>query len=215
MPICRAFCSGATRGQRLAERAHGRARLVFAPAPAPALPLARATRDGACARGAPQPWTAVSAAENAKPPTWIASSPPSSARLTGPPGRFENSNSHVRLGVRLQYMVEYESSTGRLQLRLPPPVLAELRDAAAYRGVTVSEFVRRAIQIEIRGRSTSSIADQIAERVVREIAPLLEGLHEPNGESAAKPFLKDCYDAELHRPGQKCSACGGSFYPRR
>ena len=106
--------------------------------------------------------------------------------------------------------MEYESSTGRLQLRLPLGTLAELRDAARAAGVTVSEFTRRAIQAEIRGRSTREIARLVAEEVVVALEPKLEGLGQTATEPE-RPFDRGCIDVDLHYVGRRCSSCGGSF----
>jgi predicted DNA-binding protein len=104
----------------------------------------------------------------------------------------------------------------RLQLRLPDETHERLRVAALRDGVTVSEFVRRAVEDRIEGRTAKALGRAVALEAVPEIERVLS---ERAAEAAAaavpfvgpKPFERGCEDADLQRVGEACHACGGSF----
>jgi len=105
-------------------------------------------------------------------------------------------------------------------IRLSADERERWRRLAAERGLNVAGLVKLAIDDLERERSGSALADRVAERVLREVAPLFSAWA-PSMESASfeanrvSVFDRSCLDAELHRRGTVCPSCGGSDYSLR
>jgi len=84
---------------------------------------------------------------------------------------------------------------------------------AYERGMTIVGMLRLAVDEFEHSRSGRVLADTVAERVVAELQPLLDGVAIQSVPITI--FDRSCTDADLHRPGQRCASCGGSAYATR
>jgi hypothetical protein len=103
------------------------------------------------------------------------------------------------------------------------------REAALRDGTTVSEFVRRAVEDRIQGRTTKAIAKAVVTELLPELQSLLQVKSSLPASSlpgatpqmpvtfvpqGPQPFDSHCYSADLHRNGVACNECGGNFVAR-
>jgi len=105
----------------------------------------------------------------------------------------------------------------RLQVRLDEETSRTLEQAARRDGVSISEFVKRAVQDRIQSRSVRDIARLVADEVEIRLGTRFDELAggEPEEPPALTIFDRSCIDADIHRPGQRCASCGGSAYATR
>ena len=96
-------------------------------------------------------------------------------------------------------------------------------EAAARNGVALSEFVHRAVEDRIAGRTTRAIARAVVTELLPELEQLVQGPLSPqSGQASPAAFVPagprvwdpSCYSADLHRFGVVCGECGGSFRAR-
>jgi len=114
----------------------------------------------------------------------------------------------------------------RLEVRLPEETHGRLVEAARRDGVSVSEFVRRAVEDRVEGRSVRAIGEVVLRGLLRELLPqqervIMQALQggmpvaftqvQQASTSLPSAFVRGCLDVDLHRQGQVCSSCGGSF----
>ena len=100
---------------------------------------------------------------------------------------------------------------------MPERQLNRWRAYALRDGVSLSEFVRKAVESQLEGLSPQSIAAAISLDLLPEMERLLVAhavTSEPQIPLVAVPrsFDRGCFDAELHKPGIVCQGCGGSTY---
>lgn len=102
----------------------------------------------------------------------------------------------------------------RVQVRLPEARREAWAQAANQEGLALSEYVRRAVEDQLAGRTPKAIARAVSGLLLPEIEMLLQrnGTQEPP--APARPFDPSCYSADLHRQGVVCNECGGSFVVR-
>jgi hypothetical protein len=134
--------------------------------------------------------------------------------------------------VRWVTRVEYVWRTGwstvdsmpeRLQVRLPQEQLERWEGAARSAGVSLSDYVRAAVEARIDGRGPKAAARAVAIEVLPEIegmferylrggTPVVTTTPVATGiPSLSSAFDPQCDDAHLHRQGVRCASCGGSF----
>ena len=97
-------------------------------------------------------------------------------------------------------------------LRLSSEERERWHEAAGVRGMTLTGFLKVAVDEAISSRSSRVMASRIAE----DLAPLIRDMFATNIEAPmfvpSPAFDRACLDADLHRPGVLCSGCGGSIY---
>ena len=122
----------------------------------------------------------------------------------------------------------------RLQVHLPTEQYLRWQREAESNGISLAEFVRRAVEDRIEGRTTGNLSRRVASESAQILLPEIERLlmerlpgASPDGASLPAPLPTapvpvgprawdpSCYTADLHHHGVVCTECGGSFLGRR
>jgi uncharacterized protein (DUF1778 family) len=106
-------------------------------------------------------------------------------------------------------LMETNNAVHRVTVRLSESENARWRDAAHTRGMSLTGFLKVAVDEAVSSRSSRVMAARIAEEL---LPRLQEGLLVGGPAVPPRVFDRACLDADLHRPGVLCNGCGGSTY---
>jgi hypothetical protein len=106
----------------------------------------------------------------------------------------------------------------QLNVRLSELERDRWRSVAHARGMNVTGMLKLAVEEFAHSRNSNALADAVAERVLRDLEPLLQRPLEPAPSlpfAGPRQFDVTCDQADFHVEGTVCRECGGETNLRR